>query len=110
MAHECPSCWERRRSSESTAPRPGGGRRHCSSAHSPVGYFSPARGATKGGLGVRRLGRWRTIVLPRRLAVLAVVAGAGGLAALLATAAWRLGRARPPEVTLPGAPPSVHGG
>jgi predicted secreted hydrolase len=56
---------------------------------------------------VRRLGRWRTIVLPRRLAVLAVVAGAGGLAALLATAAWRLGRTRPAEETLPAARMSI---
>jgi predicted secreted hydrolase len=47
------------------------------------------------------------IVLPRRLAVLAVLAGAGGLAALLATAAWRLGRARPAEVTLPAARLSI---
>ncbi|HEY6324442.1 MAG TPA: lipocalin-like domain-containing protein [Thermoanaerobaculia bacterium] len=32
-----------------------------------------------------------------------MLAGAGGLAALLATAAWRLGRARPAEETLPAA-------
>lgn len=47
------------------------------------------------------------IVLPRGLAVLAALAGAGGLAALLATAAWRLGRARPAEETLPAARLSV---
>jgi predicted secreted hydrolase len=56
---------------------------------------------------VRRPGRWRKIVLPRSLAVLAVLAGAGGLAALLATAAWRLGRARPAEGALPAARLSV---
>jgi predicted secreted hydrolase len=38
---------------------------------------------------------------------LAVLAGAGGLAALLATAAWRLGRARPAEETLPAASMSL---
>src|ERR1700688_3421007 len=76
------------------------GRRHCSSAHGPVGYSSPARGGTKGGHGVRR--PWRPW-----LAVLAVLAGVGGLAALLATAAWRLGRARPAEDTLPAARLSV---
>ncbi len=52
-------------------------------------------------------GRAGSVVLPRGLAVLAVVAGAGGLAALLATAAWRLGRARPPEEALPAARLSV---
>jgi predicted secreted hydrolase len=48
-----------------------------------------------------------SIVLPRGLAVLAALAGAGGLAALLATAAWRLGRTRPAEDTLPTARMSV---
>jgi predicted secreted hydrolase len=36
-----------------------------------------------------------------------VLAGAGGLAALLATAAWRLGRARPAEEALPAARMSI---
>jgi predicted secreted hydrolase len=41
------------------------------------------------------------------LAGLAVLAGAGALAALLAAAAWRLGRARPAEETLPAASMSI---
>ena len=39
--------------------------------------------------------------------MLAVLAGAGGLAALLAAAAWRLGRARPAEEALPATPLSI---
>jgi predicted secreted hydrolase len=48
-----------------------------------------------------------SIVLPRSVAVLAALAGVGVLAALLATAAWRLGRTPPGGETLPAAPLSV---
>jgi len=42
-----------------------------------------------------------SIVLPRSVAVVAALAGVGVLAALLATAAWRLGRAPSGAATLP---------